>query len=104
MALFKKKEKVPAPTEDCPVCGDALMPDHCTESHTRQLPNGEFIFVCICGVSTRKWGKQFGAGESMEMHLDRDHGTHVSNALDLGMLDELHRSAFPDGRATQPEE
>lgn len=98
MGLFKKKQP-PAP-EPCPACGDLLGAGHC-EQHTREVPGGH-IFVCSCGVSTMKWPSSSTAAMCMELHLDHDHGTHVSPMKDdRSMLRMIYRESFPNG-AVQP--
>src|SRR5262245_32207328 len=97
MAFLKKK--VPPPPEPCPACGEPLTESHC-DSHTREVAGGH-IFVCACGVSTMKWPSATTAAMGMELHLDRDHHTHVSRAAGSSVLDVLYRKWFPDG-AVQP--
>ena len=98
MGLFKKK--LPPPPEACPACGDLLSSGHC-EVHTRDVAGG-FIFECACGVSTMKWPSSGTAAMCMELHLDHDHNTHVSQfGNDRTTLGMLYRDSFPRG-AVQP--
>lgn len=98
MALFKKKP--PPPPEACPVCGDPLASGHC-DAHTEEVAGG-YIFVCVCGVSTMKWPSSGTAAMCMELHLDHDHHTSVSQfGKDRTTLGMLYRESFPGG-AVQP--
>ena len=98
MALFKKKTP-PAP-ETCPACSESLTSGHC-EGHTREVSGGH-IFVCSCGVSTMKWPSSMAAAMCMELHLDHDHHTHVSQfGNDPSILSSIYRESFPGG-AVQP--